>query len=101
VDLRRKIRVRTLATFFKLAEEFELGTGGIHVPKYPGAAFLFFIVQWANEHGKMPSFVYQQYLKNPKDFRLLMSFRGYKAQREKEEMKEAENKTKNKTSFPG
>lgn len=94
MDLWRITRVITLGTFFKLAEEKELGRGG-YVPKYPGAAFLAFVVEWSDRHGKMPSEVFQQYLENPKDFQLLMAFRGYKAEKEKQEIEKAESKSKN------
>lgn len=78
-------------TFFRLAEQTELGRGGKQEPVYPGAAFLTFIVQWAYEHGKMPSFVYQQYLRNPTDFKLLAAFGKFKAEKEKEEIDKAKN----------
>lgn len=91
MDLWRIAR-KVLASFFKLAERRTPGPDGKTIPEFPGAAFLRFIVEWANEHGRMPSFVYQQYLRNPKDFQLLASFRDYKAAKEEEEIKKAKNK---------
>ncbi len=54
-------------------------------------AFLFFIVEWAYTHGKMPSEVYQQYLGNPRDFQLLMAFRNDKIGEENKQI-EAQKK---------
>ena len=84
---RRTFRL-VLTISFVLAEKKEFGGSS----EYPEASFLAFIVEWADEHGYMPSFVFQLYLDNPKDFQLLASYRKHKAQKEKEEIEKAKNK---------
>ena len=83
-----------MVPFFRLAEKEDFGPFGTKIPLYPSAVFLKFIVEWANEHGYMPSKVYEQYLRNPKDFTLLSAYRKYKAEREKEEIDKEKSKAK-------
>jgi hypothetical protein len=86
------IKAETLIPSFKLAEKTDLGPGGIKVPQYPGAAFLAAIVEWANETGQMPDEVYEKYLKNPQNFKLLFAYRSYRAEKEREEIEKAKKK---------
>jgi hypothetical protein len=62
------------------------------IPVYPGMAFLKFIVEWANEAHRMPSAVYRQYLRNPKDFQLLAEYRNYKIEKENKEQERSRSK---------
>jgi hypothetical protein len=55
-------------------------------------AFLSFIVEWANEHGKMPDKVYAKYLRSPKNFQLLAAFRNIKIELENKAIEEARKK---------
>jgi len=65
------------------------------LPEYPGAVFLKFIVRLAYESKvKLPSQVYQEFKKNPKDFLLLAGYENYKAEKELKQQREAEAKTK-------
>jgi hypothetical protein len=48
------------------------------------------ITAWAWEKGKLPSEVYEQYLRNPRDFQLLFSYGNYKTRKEEEEMKKSQ-----------
>ena len=84
MDIRRK-RKRTSVRFFKLADDVDLGPNFTRIPKYPGMAFLRFIVGWAFKHGYMPSDVYQQYLNNTKDFQLLAEYSNYEIRKQNEE----------------
>jgi len=55
-------------------------------------AFLKFIVEWANEAHEMPSEVYQKYLGNPRDFKLLLAYRNYKIEKENKEIERSKAK---------
>lgn len=53
-----------------------------------------FLVGWANEHGQLPSDVLAQYKENPRNFKLLMAWHIFTAQKQEQQREEAEQKAK-------
>jgi hypothetical protein len=64
------------------------------VAEYPGAALATFLIAWGDEHGKLPSEMWDLYVAHKHDFMLISTYRNWKAEREEEMQKKAEEDAK-------